>query len=187
MSVITDAEAWDMVRRLDAKAEALLKPPAARLGIDSPAMGGELIRYVWHAFCVRPYGRSAYPYSVLLQGLTHEVNRHFMVCLEPWHVYGLIVRAHKWKPNWGKHRGKSCSLGNHICSVHEISLEQLKAMGSVSWRIGHDYGDDVAMTSIMENAANVLARDWGPWVTPKIAYVALELFRKSRKLRRVQA
>jgi len=181
MSVITDAEAWDMVGGLDAKAKALLKPPATWLGLDSPQMSGEVIRHLWHAFCGRQYGRSAYPYSMLLDGMTHEVNRSFMVTLEPWHVYGLIVRSHKWKPNWGKHRGEPSFNGKNVCNAHHISVDQLKAMGCVSWRIGHKYGDDVAMTYIMEKAANALARDWGPWVTASIAYVALEAFRKSRR------
>jgi len=183
MSVITDAEAWDMVRRLDAKAEALLKPPAARLGIDGAEIAGKAVRLVWHEFAARELGRDHYPYSPELLGLAAALNRSIGTALECWHVWGLLCRSHKMKKNWRTHKGKWSPYLRETRERYGISLQQMRSMGEVPLRMAGKFGDDVAMTHIIVLATNELYAygNWGDWFDERFVFNAMLSCRKSGK------
>jgi hypothetical protein len=183
MSVITDAEAWDMVRRLDAKAEALLKPPAARLGLDTAGIAGPVVRLIWQSFVNRDFGRDHYPYSPELADLTTAMNRGADVALEPWHVWGLLCRSHKKQKNWRSHKGKWSPYLRDVRAQYGISIEQMRSMGAVPLRMSGKLGDDVAMTHIITRAANELFAygNWGDWFDERFVFNAMLSCRKSGK------
>ena len=182
MSVITDAEAWDMVRRLDLKAEALLKPPATRLGIENSCIAGPVVRLIWRAFAARELGRDHYPYSPELMELTACMNRAADAALEPWHVWGLLCRSHKKQKNWRTHKGKWSPYLHDVRANYGVTLEQMRAMGEVPLRMAGKFGDDVAMTHIITMATNELYRygNWGDWFDERFVFNAMLSCRKSR-------
>jgi hypothetical protein len=183
MSVITDAEAWDMVRRLDAKAEALLEPPAARLGLHTARLAGPVVRLIWLAFAAREFGRDHYPYSPELTDLTANINRAADVVLKPWHVWGLLCRSHKLQKNWRTHKGKWSPYLREVRAKYGISLEQMRSMGAVPLRMSKGFGDDVAMTHIITRATNELYAygNWGDWFDERFVFNAMLSCRKSGK------
>lgn len=179
MSVITDAEAWDMVQRLDAKAPALLKPLASQLGVDGSTISGPVVRLVWDSFSRCDLGRDHYPYSQELAELTTGVNRSCGVVLEPWHVWCLLQRAHKKQKNWRTHRGQWSPYLKQVRA--SVSLEQMRAMGEVPLRIAAGMGDDVAMTHIISRATNELFAygNWGDWFDDRFTFQAMLSCRKA--------
>jgi hypothetical protein len=183
VSVITDAEAWDMVRRLDSKADALLKPPATRLGIDSAGIAGPVVRLIWRAFIVRELGRDHYPYSPELVGLTAAINRSAGTALECWHIWGLLCRSHKKQKNWRTHKGKWSPYPRQVRERYGITLEQMRSMGNVPLRMAGKFGDDVAMTHIITRATNELYAygNWGDWFDERFVFNAMLSCRKSGK------
>jgi hypothetical protein len=183
MSVITDAEAWDMVRRLDAKAKALLKPPASRLGLHGPIVAGKAVRLIWDCFACGELGRDHYPYSPELTGLTAAINRAADVALEPWHAWGLLCRGHKLQKNWRTHKGKWSPYLREVRTKCGISLEQMRSMGAVPLRMSKGFGDDVAMTHIITRATNELYAygNWGDWFDERFVFNAMLSCRKSGK------
>jgi hypothetical protein len=183
MSVITDAEAWDMVRRLDAKAEALLKPPATRLGLHGPVIAGKAVRLIWDSFARGEFGRDHYPYSPELTDLTAFINRMSATALEPWHVYGLMWRSHKKQKNWRTHKGKWSPYLRDVRAKYGISIEQMRAMGQLPLRMARQYGDDVAMTHVITRATNELFAygHWGDWFDDRFVFNAMLSCRKSGK------
>lgn len=181
MSVITDAEAWDMVQRLDAKAPALLKPLATQLGLDRPKISGLVVRLVWDSFTRCDLGRDHYPYSTELVELTSGVNRSCGVVLEPWHIWCLLQRAHKKQKNWRTHRGQ---WSPYLKQIHaNVSVEQMRTMGHVPLRMSAGLGDDVAMTHIITRATNQLFAlgGWGPWFDDRFTFQAMLSCRKAGK------
>jgi hypothetical protein len=185
MSVITDAEAWDMVQRLDAKANALLKPLAAQLGLDGPKISGAVVELIWDSFSRCDFGRDHYPYSVELIHLTAGINRTTGVVLEPWHVWGLLQRVHKKQKNWGAHRGQGSPYLRDLHKQFGISAEQMKAMGAVPLRMAMatGLGDDVAMTHVITRATNELCSwsNWGDWFDDRFTFNAMLSCRKAGK------
>lgn len=183
MSVIYDAEAWDMVQRLDAKAPALLKPLAAQLGIDSPKASGSVVRLIWELFSSVDLGRDHYPYSSELTAMTAAVNRCCGTALECWHVWGLLCRAHKKQKNWRRHRGKWSPYLREMHKRYGISVEQMRVMGEVPLRLGRGMGDDVAMTHVITRATNELFAygHWGDWFDDRFTFNAMLSCRKASK------
>lgn len=186
MSVITDAEALAMIQRLDAKAPALLKPLAASLGLDSEEVCGEVVRDVWDRFRNGEYGRDYYPYSHELEVMTQRVNRCHCVTLEPWHVWGILCRAHKLPKNWHTRYGKRASYLRDIKDRYGITQKQVLVMGSVPLKMAGKLGDDVAMTHVITKAANTLAIfcGWGDWFDDRFVFNAMVLCRKAGSRRK---
>jgi hypothetical protein len=184
MSVITDAEAWNMVRRLDAKADALLKPPATVLGVTNEDVAGYVARAIWSAFVSCELPRDHYPYSEELRRITSRVNRLADTALESWHVWGLLCRTHKLKKNWGSHKGKRSPYLSDVRERFSVSVEQMRAMGAVPLMMAGKHGDDVAMTHIITRAANKLFRSgWGDWADERFTFNAMLSCRKSSSRR----
>jgi hypothetical protein len=181
VSVICDDEAWDMVRRLDAKAGALLKPPASLLGLNTPVIAGKAVRLIWDSFVRGEFGRDHYPYSPELNDLTTFINRASSLALEPWHIYGLMWRSHKKQKNWRAHKGKWSPYLRDVRSKYGISIEQMRAMGQVPLRMARPYGDDVAMTHVITQASNELYAYgcWGDWFDDRFVFNAMLSLRKS--------
>jgi hypothetical protein len=183
MSVIYDAEAWDMVRRLDAKAEALLKLPAARHGLHSPGAAGKAVRLVWDLFACGEFGRDHYPYSPELDDLTRRANMMLGTWLDRWHVWGLLHRSHRKQKNWHARKGQRSPYPNDIRAKYGISIEQMRAMGRVPLRMAKKLGDDVAMTPVITRATNELFAygNWGDWFDDRFVFNAMLSLRKSGK------
>lgn len=183
MSVITDAESWDMVQRLDAKAPALLKPLASQLGLEHPVISGQVVRFVWDCFRDAEFGRDHYPYSQELIDLTACVNRNCGVVLEPWHSWAILCRAHKMSKN---HRCRRGQWSPYLKSLHKkygVSVLQMRAMGSVPMKLSRGMGDDVAMTHVITRATNDLFAygHWGDWFDDRFTFNAMLSCRKANK------
>jgi hypothetical protein len=187
VSVITDAEAWGIVQRLDAKAPALLKPMASQLGLDGLAISGQVVELVWDSFSRSEFGRDHYPYSAELEWLTVSINRMCGVVLEQWHVWGLLHRVHKKQKNWGKHRGQGSPYLEDLHKEYGVSAEQMKAMGAVPMRLARGLGDDVAMTHVITRATNQLSAwgNWGDWFDDRFTFNAMLACRKAGPVRGV--
>jgi len=181
VSVITDAEAWDMVQRLDAKAPAFLKPLASQLGLDRSTISGSVVRLVWDLFSRCDLGRDHYPYSPQLVELTAVVNRSCGVALEPWHIWCLLQRAHKKQKNWRTHRGQWSPYLKDLHKRYGISVEQMRSMGEVPLRMSSGMGDDVAMTHVITRATNELFAygNWGDWLDDRFTFNAMLSCRKA--------
>lgn len=183
MSVITDAEAWEMVQRLDDKAPALLKPLASQLGLDGLAISRQVVELIWDLFSRSDFGRDHYPYSLELLLLTANVNRMCGVVLEPWHVWGLLHRAHKKRQNWGTHRANASPYLKALHEEYGVSAEQMRAMGAVPLKMARGLGDDVAMTHVITRATNQLSAwgNWGDWFDDRFTFNAMLSCRKASK------
>lgn len=183
MSVIYDAEAWDIAQRLDAKAPALLKPLGSRLGLDCPKASGSVVRLIWELFVSADLGRDHYPYSPELTALTATVNRCCGTALECWHVWALLCRTHKKQKNWRRHRGKWSPYLREMHTKYGISVEQMRVMGEVPLKHSQGMGDDVAMTHIITRATNELFAygNWGDWFDDRFTFNAMLSCRKANK------
>jgi hypothetical protein len=182
MKFIHDVESWDMVQRLDAKAAVLYKPLAAQVGLSEPRVCGSVVRMVWEWFLKEQLGRDHYPYSPELLSMTAGINRSIDVALEPWHVWGLLHRAHKKEKNFGTHMGKWSPYLRESRERYGISIEQMRAMGQIPLRLAGKLGDDVAMTHIVTRATNELFRKgWGDWFDDRFTFNAMVSLRKARK------
>ena len=180
MKFIHDIEAWDMVQRLDAKAAALFKPQAAQAGVTDPRVAGSVVRMVWDWFVCETHGRDHYPYSPELLAMTAGVNRFIDVALEPWHVWGLLHRAHKKEKNKRAHMGQWSPYLRESRERFGISIEQMRAMGEVPLLLAGKLGDDVAMTHVITRATNQLFRDgWGDWFDDRFTFNAMVSLRKT--------
>jgi hypothetical protein len=183
MSVITDAEAWDIVQRLDAKAPALLKPLASQLGLNGRVISGSVVRLVWDCFRDAERGRDHYPYSQDLTELTALVNQSCGVALEPWHSWGLLCRTHKMKKNHRTRRGQRSPYLKSLHKTYGISVQQMRSMGQVPLKMAAGFGDDVAMTHIITRATNELFAygNWGDWFDDRFTFNAMLACRKANK------
>lgn len=183
MTVIYDAEAWDMVQRLDAKAPDLFKPLVFQLGLTTPTVSGSVVRLIWDLFTKSDLSRDYYPYSSELADLTAKVNRCCGTALECWHCWGLLCRTHKKQKNWHKHRGKNSPYLHDIHVRLGVSFEQMRSMGEVPLRMADGIGDDVAMTHVITRATNELSAycGWGDWFDDRFTFNAMLSCRKSRK------
>jgi hypothetical protein len=175
-----------MVESLDARALPLLKPSAAQLGVADARTAGSVVRMVWGWFADQRLGRDHYPYSPELTQMTDGVNRSIDVCLEPWHVWGLLHRAHKKEKNWGAHKGQWSPYLRESRNRHGVSMEQMKSMGELPLRLAGGLGDDVAMTHVITRATNQLFRSgWGNWFDERFVFNAMVALRKSGRGRRI--
>lgn len=180
MKFIHDMEAWGMVQRLDAKAAALFKPQASQVGVTDPRVAGSVVRMVWDWFVAEAHGRDHYPYSPELLAMTAGVNRSIDVALEPWHVWGLLHRAHKKEKNKRAHMGQWSPYLRESRERFGISIDQMRAMGEVPLLLAGKLGDDVAMTHVITRATNQLFCDgWGDWFDDRFTFNAMVSLRKT--------
>jgi hypothetical protein len=180
MKFIHDVEAWQMVQRLDVKAAALFKPQSAQVGIADAGAAGSIVRLIWGSFVCQRHGRDHYPYSPELIEMTAIVNRSVDVCLEPWHVWGLLHRAHKKQKNWRTHMGQWSPYLRESREKFGVSIEQMRAMGRVPLKLAGKLGDDVAMTHVITRATNHLFQHgWGDWFDDRFTFNAMLSLRKT--------
>jgi hypothetical protein len=177
---IHDIEAWQMVERLDVIAAALFKPQSEQVGITDARTAGSIVRLIWGSFVSQRHGRDHYPYSPELTEMTAIVNRFIDVCLEPWHVWGLLHRAHKKDKNRRSHMGQWSAYLRESREKFGVSIEQMRAMGEVPLLLAGKLGDDVAMTHVITRATNQLFQQgWGDWFDDRFTFNAMVSLRKT--------